>query len=219
VVTGTKGILLSFAIDFSQLSSDAAFVSSVAIALGAVFVVLQIRDNRKLIMASTEQAKAAVIQAKLSTDQLKQNNDLADMEMIMRIYEFANTAEVQTSWLKVNDLGSKSFEEFQRLPGNEKVAFYQIAALFESIGVLVDRGFVSVATIDDMFVPERAWQKLSPFIEGTNKEAGEEVYVFFRKLNEKMKEYHKKAPATTEGARAPSAAASEILGQRTNHDD
>ena len=205
------GILLSLAIDFSQLSSDAAFVSSVAIALGAVFVVLQIRDNRKLIMASTEQAKAAVIQAKLSTDQLKQNNDLADMEMIMRIYEFANTVEVQTSWLKVNDLGVKSFEEVQRLSGSEKVAFYQIAALFESIGVLVDRGFVSLATIDDMFVPERAWQKLSPFIEGINKDAGEEVYVFFRKLNERMREYRKKPPAANEGARVPFAGTSETF--------
>jgi len=184
--------LLPLAIDFSQVSSDAAFASSLAVALGAIFVVLQIRDNRKLIMASTEQAKAAVIQAKLSTDQLKQNNDLADMEMIMRIYEFANTVEVQTSWLKVNELGSKSFEELQRLPEEDKVAFYQIAALFESIGVLVDRGFVSLATIDDMFVPEQAWQKLSPFVEGINKGAGEEVYVFFRRLNERMKELRNK---------------------------
>ena len=185
-------MLLPLAIDFSQVSSDAAFASSLAVALGAIFVVLQIRDNRKLIMASTEQAKAAVIQAKLSTDQLKQNNDLADMEMIMRIYEFANTVEVQTSWLKVNELGSKSFEELQRLPEEDKVAFYQIAALFESIGVLVDRGFVSLATIDDMFVPEQAWQKLSPFVEGINKGAGEEVYVFFRRLNERMKELRNK---------------------------
>ena len=206
------GILLSLAIDFSQLNSDAAFASSVAIALGAVFVVLQIRDNRKLIIASTEQAKAAVIQAKLSTDQLKQNNDLADMEMIMRIYEFANTVEVQTSWLKVNDLGSRSFEEVQKLPGDEKVAFYQIAALFESIGVLVDRGFVSLATIDDMFVPERAWHNLLPFIEGINKEAGEEVYVFFRKLNERMKEHREKRSAATEGGRAPSAATNGTRG-------
>jgi len=197
------------------LSSDAAFVSSVAIALGAVFVVLQIRDNRKLIMASTEQAKAAVIQAKLSTDQLKQNNDLADMEMIMRIYEFANTVEVQTSWLKVSDSGLKSFEEFQRLPEKDKVAFYQIAALFESIGVLVDRDFVSLATIDDMFVPERAWQNLLPFIEGINKQAGEEVYVFFRKLNERMKERREASSAATGGARVPPTAASAGRGLHT----
>ena len=94
-------------------------------------------------------------------------------------------------------MGLKSFDEFKRLPERDKVAFYQIAALFESTGVLVERGFVTLATIDDMFVPERAWQKLSPFIEGINKEAGEEVYVFFRNLNEKMKERHEMPPAAT----------------------
>ena len=206
-------MLLPLAIDFSQVSSDAAFASSLAVALGAIFVVLQIRDNRKLIMASTEQAKAAVIQAKLSTDQLKQNNDLADMEMIMRIYEFANTVEVQTSWLKVNELGSKSFEELQRLPEEDKVAFYQIAALFESIGVLVDRGFVSLATIDDMFVPEQAWQKLSPFVEGINKGAGEEVYVFFRKLSERMKELRNKPPASNRVSLGPNPASRSLDDQ------
>jgi hypothetical protein len=182
--------LLALAIDFAEVSSIVAFVSSLAIALGAVFVVLQIRDNRKLILASTEQAKAAVIQAKMSTDQLKQNNDLADMEMIMRIYEFANTAEVQSSWLTVVDSHLRSYDDFERLPKAEKVAFYQLAALFESVGVLVDKGFVSLETIDDMFVPEHAWLSMKPFIDGVNKNAGEEVYVFFRKLVEGMQSYH-----------------------------
>ncbi len=182
--------MLALAIDFSQVSSDVAFASSIAIALGAVFVVLQIRDNRKLILASTEQAKAAVIQAKLSTDQLRQNNELADMEMIMRIYEFANTVEVQSSYLTVIDSNLKSFEDFERLSKTEKVAFYQMAALFESIGVLVDRGFVSLQTIDDMFVPEPLWKLMKPFIDGVNRKAGEEVYVFFGKLVEGMRNYH-----------------------------
>ena len=187
--------MLALAIDFAEVSSIVAFVSSLAIALGAVFVVLQIRDNRKLILASTEQARAAVIQAKLSTDQLKQNNDIADMEMIMRIYEFANTAEVQSSLLTVIDSNLKSYEEFERLPKTEKVAFYQLAALFESIGVLVDKGFVSIETIDDMFIPEHAWLHMKPFIDGINKNAGEEVYVFFRKLVERMKAYHEQPKA------------------------
>ena len=177
----------------SEISSIVAFVSSVSIVLGALFVVLQIRDNRKLILASTEQAKAAVTQAKLSTDQLKQNNDLADMEMIMRIYEFANTAEVQSSWLTVIDTPLKSYEDFMKLPKAEKVSFYQISALFESIGVLVDKGFVSLETIDDMFAPERAWLSMKPFIDGVNQNSGDEVYVFFRKLIEQMKEYHARA--------------------------
>ena len=181
---------------FSEVSSVVAFVSSVSIVLGAVFVVLQIRDNRKLILASTEQAKAAVTQAKLSTDQLKQNNDLADMEMIMRIYEFANTAEVQSSLITVIDANLKSYNDFLKMPKSERVSFYQMAALFESIGVLVDKGFVSLETIDDMFVPERAWMTMKPFIDGVNNDAGEEVYVFFRKLVEGMKKHREEANQT-----------------------
>jgi len=46
-----------------------------------------------------------------------------------------------------------------------------------------------------MFVPEQAWEKLSPFIEGVNKGAGEEVYVFFRRLNERMREHREKSAA------------------------
>ena len=190
--------MLALATDYSEISSIVAFVSSIAIVLGALFVVLQIRDNKKLILASTEQAKAAVIQARLSTDQLKQNTDVADMEMIMRIYEFANTAEVQSSWLMVIDSHLKSYGDFERLPKADKVSFYQMAALFESIGVLVDKGFVSLETIDDMFVPEHAWLSMKPFIDGVNESAGEEVYVFFRNLVEGMKVYHeqpKQAPA------------------------
>jgi len=188
--------LLALATDYSEISSIVAFVSSIAIVLGAVFVVLQIRDNKKLILASTEQAKAAVIQARLSTDQLKQNNDVADMEMIMRIYEFANTVEVQSSWLTVIDSRLKTYADFERLPKTDKVSFYQMAALFESIGVLVDKRFVSLETIDDMFVPEHAWLSMKPFIDGTNKSAGEEVYVFFRKLVEGMKTYHEQPKQT-----------------------
>ena len=110
-------------------------------------------------------------------------------------------------------LGSKSFEEIQRLPEKDKVAFYQIAALFESIGVLVDRGFVSLATIDDMFVPEQAWQKLSPFVEGINKGAGEEVYVFFRKLSERMKELRNKPPASNRVSLGPNPASRSLDDQ------
>jgi hypothetical protein len=211
--------LLALTTDYAEVSSIVAFISSLAIALGAVFVVLQIRDNKKLILASTEQAKAAVIQAKLSTDQLTQNNDLADMEMIMRIYEFANTAEVQSSWLTVIDSKLKSYEEFERLSKVDRVSFYQIAALFESIGVLVDKGFVSLQTIDDMFSSELAWLLMKPFVDGINTKAGDEVYVFFRKLIEGMKSYHENPAAMTKGTnrsirgqRDPSALTS-ALGQ------
>src|SRR5580658_8471305 len=127
-------------INYNEVSSVLALSSSVAIVLGAIFVVLQIKDNKKLIMASTEQAKAAVIQAKLSTDQLRQNNEIADMDIILRLYEFANTAEFQGSWLTVITTHPATFEEFKQMQRSDKIAYLQVSALFESIGVLWDRG-------------------------------------------------------------------------------
>jgi hypothetical protein len=79
--------------EWGNLTSDVSILSSIAIILGTIFVVVQIRQNNSLIQAAAEQARAAATQAKLTTEQMKQNNELASMDMIMRLYEFANTAE------------------------------------------------------------------------------------------------------------------------------
>ena len=57
-------------IDLSEIGSILSFFSSVAIILGAIFVVFQIRDNKKLIVAANQQAKAAAIQANITSEQL-----------------------------------------------------------------------------------------------------------------------------------------------------
>jgi hypothetical protein len=170
-------------ITFGEVDEGIAFLSSMAIILGAVFVVLEIRDNKKMIQAATEQARAAAIQADTSAAQVKQNIEIADMDILMRLYEFANTREVQSSWLTVLNNSVKSFDEFKKLPKEDQVSFYQIASLFESIGVLLDRGIITLKTVDDMFLPQVAWAKLTPFLEGLRAAAGAEAFPYFDKLN------------------------------------
>jgi hypothetical protein len=177
------GVLI---IDFGAVNSIVSFISSMAIVLGAIFVVFEIRDNRKMIQAATEQAKAAAIQAESSAEQTKQNIQIADMDIIMRLYEFANTREVQTAWLTILNSNLGSFEEFQKLPKEEQVSFYQIASLFESIGVLLDRGIISLKTVDDMFLPQTAWQRMEPFLDGLRARSGSEAFPFFKMLNSEM---------------------------------
>lgn len=82
---------LTLAISYGAIDSGIEFLSSMAIILGAIFVVLEIRDNRKMIEAATDQAKAAAIQADASAKQIQQNIEIADMDIIMRLYEFANS--------------------------------------------------------------------------------------------------------------------------------
>jgi hypothetical protein len=158
-------------------------VSSIAIILGTVFVVVQIRQNNQLIRAAAEQAQAAAVQAKLTTEQLKQNNELANMDMVMRLYEFANTAEVQSAWLTVLNSKISSYEDFTRMEKSEQVAFFQIGALFESLGVLVERGIVKLEIINDMFLTQLAWESVKPFVGGIRKRFDEEEnYAAFEKL-------------------------------------
>jgi hypothetical protein len=182
--------LLAFS--FGEADTAITFISSIAIILGAVFVVFELNDNKKLVKAANEQAMAATTQAKASADQMKLTNEIADMDMIMRLYEFANTREFQTSWLTVLNSKLKTFKDFEKLPKDEQVAFYQVASLFESIGVLADRKIVSLSTVEDMFLPETAWNSMKPFLEGAPAKQGGEGYFFFEKLKNDIASSHEK---------------------------
>ena len=171
------------AISFGDVDSTISLLSSMAIIIGALFVVFEIRDNQKMIRAATDQAKAAAIQAEASAEQTKQNIEIADMDIIMRLYEFANTREVQSSWLTIINSNLRSYEEFQKLPKEDQVSYYQVASLFESVGVLLDRGIITLQTVDDMFLPQMAWQKMKPFLDGLRTVSGEEPFPYFEKLS------------------------------------
>jgi len=173
--------------DLAGISYDVSLISSIAIILGTIFVIVQIRQTNRMISVAGQQAEAAAIQAKLTTEQLKQDHELANMDLIMRLYEFANTAEVQASWLTVVNAHLSTYDDFLELSKAEQVAFYQIGALFESLGVLVQRGIVRADVIEDMFLPQLAWESMKPFVAGVRQRFGEEEnYVAFQKLYEQI---------------------------------
>jgi len=178
--------LILAVVNLGEIDAGISFLSSLAIILGALFVVLEIRDNKKMIEAATEQAKAAAVQADASAKQTKQNIDIANMDIIMRLYEFANTKEVQTAWHTVVNSSVDSFEDFQKLSRDDQVSFYQIASLFESLGVLLNKGIIDLRTVDDMFLPQVAWRKMKPFLEGLENASGTQNFPFFQKLNADM---------------------------------
>ncbi len=170
-------------IDFGAIVTDTSLLSSIAIILGAVFVVYQIRQDEKLIQASIRQADANADQARATLQQLAQNSDLATMDLVMRIYEFADSMEVTRSYVSVLSSEIGSFEDFERLPEEKQLAFFQIASLFESLGFLVEKGYVKAEIVDDMFATKLAWEKTLPFIAGMRKKyAAEDYYFFFERL-------------------------------------
>jgi hypothetical protein len=174
-------------VDLGGISYDVSLISSIAIILGTIFVVVQIRQTNRMISVAGQQAEAAAVQAKLTTEQLKQDHELANMDLIMRLYEFANTAEVQAAWLTVINAHLSTYDDFLELSKADQVAFYQIGALFESLGVLVERGIVKVEIIEDMFLTQLAWDSMKPFVEGIRQRFGEEEnYIAFQKLHEQI---------------------------------
>lgn len=171
--------------DLGPVSYDLSLISSIAIIIGTIFVVVQIRQTNRMISVAGQQAASAADQAKLTTAQLRQDHELANMDLILRLYEFANTAEVQASWLTVLNTHLSSYDDFLELSKNEQVAFYQIGALFESLGVLVQRGIVRADIIEDMFLTQLAWKSMKPFVDGVRRRFGEEEnYAAFQKLYE-----------------------------------
>ena len=173
--------------DLGGLSYDVSLISSMAIILGTIFVVVQIRQTNRMIRVAGQQAESAADQAKLTTEQLKQDHELANMDLILRLYEFANTAEVQASWLTVINAHLSTYDDFLELPKSDQVAFYQIGALFESLGVLAQREIVKTEVIEDMFATELAWESMKPFVEGVRQRFGEEEnYVAFQGLHERL---------------------------------
>ncbi len=183
------------------VATDTSILSSVAIILGAIFVVYQIRQDEKTLAAQVRAADANAEQARLTMRQLAQNTDLATMDLVMRIYEFADSLEVQRSWLTVLDTRIGSYEEFAALPEEKQLAFYQVASLFESLGLLVEKRFVQAEIVDDMFATRLAWETTRPFIEGMRARfSSEDYYLFFEKLYRRLSLQEKGGTAGQPGA-------------------
>ena len=168
------------AISIESVSADATLLSSIAIILGTVFVVVEMRDNKRQVEASFKQANIGAMQ-------LKQNHELATVDLVTKIYDFANSLEVQKSWFTVINTNIGSFEEFESLPSEVQLAFHQIASLFESLGLLVEKGFVKDELVDDMFATELAWKSLETYVRGMRKKfAGEDYFLWMEKMHSRL---------------------------------
>jgi hypothetical protein len=101
---------------------------------------------------------------------------------------------VSRSWLTVIRTRPSSIEDVEKLPEEKQLAFHQIASLFESIGLLVEKGLCE----------SLAWDTLKPFVEGIRREIGtEDYYVWFEKL------YNRLVRIQSRGSSSPAPPAAE----------
>ena len=109
------------------------------------------------------------------------------MNLVLSVYDMANSLEVQRSWTTVLKTKITSYEEFQRLPEETQLAFHQMASLFESIGLMVEKGYAEEELVNDMFATNMAWEALKPFVMGMREHySAEDYFVWFEKLHERL---------------------------------
>src|ERR1700688_2340257 len=116
-------LLSPLQVDVGAIATDTSILSSIAIILGSVFVVYQIRQDKDMLAAQVRAADANAEQARLTMKQFLQNNDLATMDLVMRIYEFADSLEVQKAYFTVLQAKIATLEDYERLPDEKKLAF------------------------------------------------------------------------------------------------
>jgi hypothetical protein len=66
-------------------------------------------------------------------------------------------------------MGDSQEERVQELHDYEEkcpLEAMQIAGFFQSLGLLLYRGLVGIGLVYDLFIMERPWQKMKPFVEG-----------------------------------------------------
>jgi hypothetical protein len=95
--------------------------------------------------------------------------------------------EFQKSWSTVLKTKISSFNDYRKLPEEKQLAFQQVASLFESVGFLVDKGYVKEGIVDDMFATELAWDSLKHFVSGVRETyTTEDYFAYFERLHKRL---------------------------------
>lgn len=131
--------------------------------------------------------------------QLKHMDKHRDLEISMRLFEWAETDRLRKafSWVE----REFQFEDFEKYKAEVESNFevsdypYQVEAFFEEVGFLVNKKFVDIDVIVDRlgaYIVSN-WKKLEPWILVMRKERADKTFgEHFQKLYEKTVKYANK---------------------------
>lgn len=86
---------------------------------------------------------------------------------------------------------------YEDLPEADKDLIWLLLSSFESIGILVYRGDLSLELVDDFFsIPiVQGWEKLAPYVEDLRDELhGPQSWEWYQWLHDRLAERHRKTP-------------------------
>ncbi|MFX0169951.1 MAG: hypothetical protein ACFE89_11425 [Candidatus Hodarchaeota archaeon] len=97
-------------------------------------------------------------------------------DLIMRLYATFMSKEFQEADVKVMMLDVQTYAEYQAkygpYPGEHPmhIAFRQVAAFFEAVGILLKNNLIDIKLAYKIFVVQQRWEKLWPIVRDLRKE-------------------------------------------------
>jgi hypothetical protein len=139
-------------------------LSYLAVILGVVFVVFQLRQNANLL--------------KVQTEELKTEARADEGQVILDITKMLGEADVLKLFIQIKQHPFTSYGELTNAQNELRVEFesaiYRIVITFEGFGILVKRGIVPLAVVDEFAhgLIREIWLTIAPFIESYRQTTG-----------------------------------------------
>ena len=145
-----------------ELSTIATIVTTVSIAIGVIFTLLELRH-----LAKTRRT-----------------------EIIMKIYDRFSSREMVEAMNKVGSAKFESLDDYRKKYGFTEVV--EIAVLFEGVGVLLEQNLIDIKMVDRLFGPtlHSLWERMEPVINAMRKGLDEPFFFsHFEHLVNRLRSY------------------------------
>ena len=149
-----------------EVTAISAVVAAAGVIVGVVFAVLELRN-----ITRTRQ-----------------------MQLVMNTYSLFTTRQYMEAWEKLRTRDTGNYEEYVQEHGLADVM--QVAALFEGLGFLLHRRFLTVDLVQELMSEstKMAWEKVEPLVDAARKRVGARrpgeyvpVYQWFEYLYHELK--------------------------------
>ena len=175
-----SGLEPGLSVDLSEIGQALSAVSSVAVIVGVVFIVFQLRQNNRLIEASKRQVEANLLQVKSNTA----------LGLVERFTDYSFTRRRKTVREIVRKYGANDWKEF--IESSEDFEVRAFCSFYEFAAVLARKSLVELQTLMDT-LGYRAifdWEAVKPVAEFYRKNwKVEYVFTNFEWLAEETRKY------------------------------
>jgi hypothetical protein len=149
-----------------DISTIATIVTTVSIAIGVIFTLLELRH-----LAKTRRT-----------------------EIIMKIYDRFSSREMVEAISKVGSAKFESLDDYRKKYGFTEIT--EIAVLFEGLGVLLEQNLIDIKMVDRLFGPtlNALWERVQPVLYAMRKGLNEPFFFsHFEYLIKELSAYRTKS--------------------------